>query len=362
MVVVSVALGLLWLAPGCLASSPIKGGRYAGKWSTGSRKGERYIAFNVDDGGRAFVSDRRLVLQGSEIAAPCGPGPWDLGGSRRPDVGFDYTTLSAGTPVRVGGGGRFFLSTATAAGGAFHRLTITGGFLKSGRLARGSFAVSRTRPGRPPCDESGTFWARFTGQRHLSCGRCPPGGATTVVQDRFRRVYEQRYVNDPVVRNDYGDGGAVYGCDRRTGRSWFLAGDDTSGGLASYWGEGESFIGAAMAGDMVGLSLAEGAAAGADDDVRVVSLKTGRVRLDADLGSGIDRDIARLAVNRSGAAAWILCTSDSTPRKCAVVGQRRPRARRRFAAGEGVEPTSLDLRGSRLSWRQNGKQRTARLR
>jgi hypothetical protein len=67
-----------------LAAGPIPGGRYAGKWTaagnprSGGQRGG-YLAFNVDERGRAFVSDPRVVFEDSQIDAPCMATPWDLG-------------------------------------------------------------------------------------------------------------------------------------------------------------------------------------------------------------------------------------------------------------------------------------------
>ena len=153
----AVALGLFWLAPACLAAGPIKGGRYAGRTSVPSRlegAGNTFIAFNVGDDGRAFVSDPRVVFQGSEINAPCATSPWDLGGSRRPNASADYSTVSDGTPVHIRPNGTFLLSAATDHGDptepgadAPTSLRLRGRFAGSGHLATGSFRVSRSRPG-----------------------------------------------------------------------------------------------------------------------------------------------------------------------------------------------------------------------
>src|SRR4029079_4345464 len=113
---VAALLGLLCLAPSAFAAWPIRGGRYAGKWTaagsprSGGQRGG-YLAFNVDDRGRAFVSDPRVVFEGSEINAPCMERPWDLGGTERYDVGGNYT-LSNGTAVRIRPDGTFVLSMA----------------------------------------------------------------------------------------------------------------------------------------------------------------------------------------------------------------------------------------------------------
>jgi hypothetical protein len=39
MLAISTVIGLVWWVPAAPAAAPIKGGRYAGKWSTGSRRG-----------------------------------------------------------------------------------------------------------------------------------------------------------------------------------------------------------------------------------------------------------------------------------------------------------------------------------
>src|SRR4051812_50169867 len=105
-------VALLGLASSCLAVAPIKGGRYAGTTSSGG-----FVAFNVDDRGRAFVSSQRLVLQGSEIEGPCSKRPWDLGGATRPDVTGAGRTPGKGKPRRGLGGGPVALSGGAKDGG-----------------------------------------------------------------------------------------------------------------------------------------------------------------------------------------------------------------------------------------------------
>jgi len=238
-------LGLLWLAPACVAAGPITGGRYAGKTSTSG-----YVAFNVGDNGRAFVSNPRLVFEGSEIHAPCGVRdqdgtlrPWDLGGSRRLDVSSEVGTVGDGTPVSIRADGRFGVSEMVTSVGTRAALTLTGRFASGGRRAKGWFRVSASEPGQWACATRGTFAARFTGQRHFTHGPCAPSGVKLRAANGSARVYEQRYIYDPVVRNNdapgsaapYGPGAVEYGCTRGNDTQWFLAGNDTSDGLFDYY-------------------------------------------------------------------------------------------------------------------------------
>lgn len=147
-VVIAELVVVLSVTPVCLAAGPVKGGRYAGKWSTGSGKEHGLIMFNVDDQGRAFVSDPRLVFEGSQFNGPCAEaGMWDLGGSQRNDLATDTTTVSDGTPVRIRPRGSFFLSVGLTRGHTSARLRLRGRSGSSGRVATGSFIDSGGRPG-----------------------------------------------------------------------------------------------------------------------------------------------------------------------------------------------------------------------
>ena len=133
-VVIAALVAAVSLAPVCRAAGPVKGGRYAGKWSTGSGKDHGLITFNIDDQGRAFVSDPRLVFEGSQFNGPCvEAGIWDLGGSQRNDLATDTTTVSDGTPVRIRSNGSFFLSVGVTRGHASARLRFRGRSGSSGR-------------------------------------------------------------------------------------------------------------------------------------------------------------------------------------------------------------------------------------
>jgi hypothetical protein len=362
-VAVTGVLTLLWLAASCLAASPIKGGRYAGQTSKGD-----FVAFNVDDRGRAFVSSPRLVFQGSEIDAPCSTSPWDLGGARRPDVSGKQTTLSNGTPVRVRADGTFALSAAASDGGARASLNLTGRFLGGGKQATASFQVSRSR-----CTKRGTLTARFTGQRHLTKGACPPSGTKSIINDGVRRVYEETYVYDQIVRNSdggFGPGGAIYGCEGQSGEHWFLSGDDIPQALVSFYGCGEEFAGVAVSGDLAALSVGElcqdpGVVAAIG---RIVNLHTGMVFREGvpTVGSFPPNPsdgslITTGDVTPDGSAAWIVCTVFAQPQLCQVIDEVSNGPNTLLDQGAQIDPGSLVLRGFTVSWRNNGETKTATL-
>jgi hypothetical protein len=370
----ALGLGLLWLASTCLAAGPIKGGRYAGGTSLSSRldPDRRYIAFDVDDQGRAFVSDPRLVFQGSEINAPCATSPWDLGGSRRLNASADYYTISDGTPVRIRPDGTFFLSAAARegdpprpAGGAPTRLRLRGLFADSGHLATGSFRISRSPAGRPACTKRGTFRVRFTGQRHLAVGTCSPAKTETLADDGAIRAYRERYVYDPVVRRGYGNGDVIYGCDRATQHRWFLAGDDTSDGLFENYLCAENGGPVALAGSFVAIlweSLCEPGVGTAN--IRIVDMQSGAVRVDQYAPvKPFDRPNQgkALVLAPDGSAAWIVCAGGSTPSPCQVVAAVAFGPNTLLDQGDQIDPKSLSLDGSTLSWRDNGETKTATL-
>ena len=369
-------LCLLTAAPGALAAAPIKGGRYAGQWSTGSGKGDRYIAFNVDARGRAFVSDPRLVFQGSELDGPCVPQPWDLGGVQRRDVSDSAMTLSAGTPVRVRADGSFSLAAATKLGGGVATLRLSGRFGGSGKVATGSFRVSAPRAGGR-CAKQGTFTARFTGQWHLTVGGCPPRETTTLADNGQAVVYGEEYDYDQVVRNNnapgasppYDPGGAVYGCLRGTVQQWFLASTDFSNGLFDYYGCAEHVDGVTLAGDLAAFALYELCQPGVPAaEGRSVDLRTGTVFREGPATVGqfppqaSDGSRMRSGVaSPNGSAAWIVCTVFANPQLCQVVDEVANGPSTVLDQGDQIDPTSLGLGGTTLTWRDGGQTRTASL-
>jgi hypothetical protein len=374
----AVAMGLLWFASTCVAAGPITGGRYAAKTSTGG-----YVSFNVGDNGRAFVSNPRLVFEGSEISARCGlkafagsvVRPWDLGGSRRLDLAGEVTTVSDGTPVSIHADGRFGVSETVAPVGTRAALTLSGRFVSGGRRAKGSFRVSASEPGQPVCAERGTFAARFTGQRHFTHGPCAPSGVKLRAANGGARVYEQRYIYDPVVRNNdapgaatpYGPGAVEYGCTRGNDKQWFLAGNDTSDGLFDYYLCSDHFEKVALARQVVGLALVDVCQPGVGGGVvRIVDLKTGAGRRyeEASVGQFPPPSqptlVEILALAPSGSAAWIVCAEPQRA-PCQVVEEVDYGPKTLLDQSDTIDPKSLTLDGTTLSWRNNGETRTATL-
>jgi hypothetical protein len=362
MFAVSTLIGLAWLAPAALAAAPIKGGRYAGKWSTGSRKGDRYIAFNVDDQGRAFVSDPRLVFEGSEFDGPCQQlGPWDLGGSQRDNVSADSTTVSDGTTARIRPNGSFSLSIAQTRGDVSARLRLFGRFMRSGRTATGTFTDASSRAGTSRCAERGTFTGRFTGQRHLTMGSCTPPRTRTLEDDGSFRIYAERYVYDPVIPGR-ANGGGVYGCNRSTGQRWFLAPDGPSDGYIDHYECGESLGELATAGALALFSVDGQCTNGAATDrMRIIDLTTGTLRLDTDprvapFPAGFVEDVA---LAPTGSAAWTVCQFQG--HTCQVVDETAYGPNTLLDQGDTIDPKSLTLDGTTLSWHNNGETKTATL-
>jgi hypothetical protein len=378
MVGVAAIAALLFLASRCLAAQPIAGGRYAGNWtvagspkSGGQRKG--YIAFNVDDQGRAFLSDPRVAFEGSEIDGPCMESSWDLGGSERPNVSASgtipgsvpNTTISNGTPVRIRANGTFFLAMTVRRGGTSGSLRFRGRFANH-QVATGEFRVSITTAGRK-CSKRGAFSVRFTGQRHFAVGSCTPPRTTTLADDGTSRVYRESYVYDPDVRHHdggYGNGAVIYGCDRATRHRWVLAGDDTSNGLVDHYQCAEFGGPVAVAGTFMAILVQEICQPGSGSgQIRVVDLQTGTVHLDQ--AAPLSRDFGQngvksLVLAPTGSAAWIICEWQAT-RPCQVVDETAFGSNTLLDQGDQIDPQSLTLDGSTLSWRNNGETKTATL-
>ena len=363
-VVIAALVAVLSVAPVCLAAGPVKGARYAGKWSTGSSKGDRYIAFNVDDQSRAFVSDPRLVFEGSEFDGPCQQlGPWDLAGSQRDDVSGDSTTVSDGSAVRIRPNGRFSLSMALTRGNVPARFRLAGRFAESGRTATGSFTDASARAGKSRCAKRGTFSVRFTGQRHLTAGTCTPPRTRTLADDGVFRIYEERYVYDPVIPGR-ANGRAVYGCNPATGQRWFLAPDAPSAGYIDRYACGDGLAELATANKLVLVSLNDQCTGDiGSGPIRIVDLTTGTVLLDTDPRvrpfspmSLVDS----VALAPTGSAAWIVCQlGNHLP--CQVVDETAYGPNTLLDQGDQIDPQSLTLDGTTLSWTNNGETSTATL-
>jgi hypothetical protein len=86
---------------------------------------------------------------------------------------------------------------------------------------------------------------------------------------------------------------------------------------------------------------------------------------------GVGRDVpigqygaTAVVLSRRGAIAWVECDRPCRGRRVVytVNTSGADNKRRRLARGRGIRPTSLKLRGSRLTWTKNGSRRSARLR
>jgi hypothetical protein len=242
-------------------------------------------------------------------------------------------------------------------------------FTHSGRLATGTLQVSSSRSGES-CTKRGTFAARFTGQRHLAVGTCSPPHTRTLADDRVSRVYRERYVYDPVVRNfdgGYDNGTVLYACQRRAGRRWFLAGDDTSkgpeGGLQAYYGWAEEGGRVTLSGQFVAIGVFDACVFGFASGVRIVDLHSGNVEFEEDATAGdFDHlaEVKALALSPSGSADWIVCEGFGQ-HHCQVVDEVAFGPSTELDRSDKIDSKSLTLDGSTLSWRNNGETKTATL-
>jgi hypothetical protein len=176
-------------------------------------------------------------------------------------------------------------------------------------------------------------------------GRCLPPRAQTVVRSARSRIYRLRG-SDGVVH--------AYGCLNAVGRGFPLEDVDDLG-------NGNQFLPPyALAGPYVGYqdtySFEEGAAPGYYDvTVRVVDLRTGRTVRRACAEPGCYEDVDALVLAPSGVVAWI-----ARKRVWRLAG--RAKKPQRLSRGGGLKLDSLKLRGSRLSWVQEGRTHHAMLR
>ena len=88
--------------------------------------------------------------------------------------------------------------------------------------------------------------------------------------------------------------------------------------------------------------------------VQLVDVRSGRTLF---AGAG-DGDARRVIVTRSGGLAWSEDEGDAT----GAVYRRDGARQRRLDRADGLDPLSLRLEGSTLSWSSAGKRRTATLR
>jgi hypothetical protein len=63
----------------------------------------------------------------------------------------------------------------------------------------------------------------------------------------------------------------------------------------------------------------------------------------------------------NGSAAWIVCTVFANPQLCQVVDEVANGPSTVLDQGDQIDPTSLGLGGTTLTWRDGGQTRTASL-
>jgi hypothetical protein len=207
--------------------------------------------------------------------------------------------------------------------------------------------ASAAAPSRP----SGSRTSTGTGSAGAGAGAaaaaaCGPAGAKTIASSRGARVYES--------------GTRVYGCAGRSGRSYVL-------------GRHTSCVGGSEVGPVAvaGTSAAYGlATCGIDTGsaaVLVRELTDGKVvtrepATSAPLGAESYQHVDSVVLRSGGAVAWIGSASSIIRHTHEIeVHSADAHNTRLLDHGAGIAPMSLRLHGSRLSWRDGGGTRTAKL-
>jgi hypothetical protein len=188
---------------------------------------------------------------------------------------------------------------------------------------------------------------------------CASPGSKTVRQTSQVRIYERRFM--------------TYGCFFRTNRRTLLA--DNSFGL----GYSEELEQLRLSGPYAGYNLAFGGRGGTGSVIVVANLRTGRnVRSIrgtpvTGMSTPVQETVTDLVLKSNGSVAWIWDTSKTvtfpqlvTTRTVQV--RKSDRSSGRFSSslldsGLGlVDPRSLAIRNSTISWKKAGQLRTAQLR
>ena len=202
--------------------------------------------------------------------------------------------------------------------------------------------------------------------------RCRPKGSITILENRVGRIFADEPVAPSEDRKLY----TTYQCAFDTGRvievddpfeasfAYRPPAMDLAGRLLAYAIDSNSVDGPSNTSIIV-RDLSQGPRY--DDTVLDVSARTSETQLAPKIGS--------VVANPGGGVAWISC-----PQAPRVDGTRGPtclrpghpdhvfkvdsgtKRRRLLASGSDIDPGSLRLRGSRLTWRQGGRTRSATLR
>jgi hypothetical protein len=163
---------------------------------------------------------------------------------------------------------------------------------------------------------------------------CSSKGSTTVRENSVVRLYDE-------------DDISLFSCSKRTGHREFLHAYDAG----RVWQ-------LRLRGHYVAYAYESCLDAAGEEDcllgIEVNDARTGRRTFSEMNAYGADR----LVLKRNGSIAWGIEYGDTG----GDIFKRDCDGRKRLARGKGVDPRSLRLRGSTLSWTSGGERRTAPLR
>ena len=164
--------------------------------------------------------------------------------------------------------------------------------------------------------------------------KCSRSGTATSVATKDVRVFSRG-------RPDYQ---RVYACFQRTGRTTALGTFQSDLGISN-----ETAAGRFVAYQYL---LCRGDCA--RSDVRVIDVKTGRVRRSSKAGPG-SAPMFGLVVNRRGSAAWARQYDDARFEVRALTAK----GEMTLDSSRGIDPLSLAFAGSRLYWLRDGQASSA---
>jgi hypothetical protein len=174
--------------------------------------------------------------------------------------------------------------------------------------------------------------------------RCGPGGAHTLAASPQARIYSWR--------------GSVYGC---------TVGHRLRLGSVSRCVRPERVGPVVVAGDLAAYAVTSCGIDTGSTQVIVTRLSTGR-RLSTHAASSIIlgpesfASVGSIVVNRAGQVAWIASASSiATHRRAVQVLAADQRRTRVLDSSLAIAPGSLQLRGSKLSWKQGAAVHAAKL-
>jgi hypothetical protein len=178
--------------------------------------------------------------------------------------------------------------------------------------------------------------------------RCGPAGTKTLAASRLARVYSSH--------------GVVYGCSMTGTRSYRL-------GDATIFRPGDPRVGqVAVAGEIAAFALTEFGIDTGSAQVTVTRLRDGKLLRSVrattrPLGVEATQSVVSIVVKADGAVAWIgeghsIINHHNDDVEVHAFDRQRDRL---LDSGKGVDPTSLRLHGSKLTWKDSGDPRSATL-